>query len=212
MIEQIIQYSILIHAGLGSTALVSGTVSIIAKKGNLTHKRFGKVFYYAMIWSTALSMLIALLPKHENPFLFSIGLFSLYLLISGYRAIKFKNLKYHIKYDKLMAGSVIIIGFFMIMHTLIKGSSFDLVSIFFGLGAVILGTRDLILFYKPMQVKDRWLAMHIAKITGGYIASVTAFFVVNQVLPGKFNWFVTTIVGSVYITYHLQRLQNESKR
>ena len=46
-------------------------------------------------------------------------------------------------------------------------------------------------------------------MTGGYIAAVSAFFVVNQILPGIWNWFVPGIIGSGYITYWMIKLNKK---
>jgi hypothetical protein len=38
---------------------------------------------------------------------------------------------------------------------------------------------------------------------------VTAFFVVNQVLPGIWNWFVPGIIGGLYITYWMIKMNKK---
>ena len=56
------------------------------------------------------------------------------------------------------------------------------------------------------RIRKGWLKLHLGKMTGGYIAAVSAFFVVNQILPGISNWFVPSVVGSVFITYWMNKL------
>ena len=207
--EKYIQYLIFIHVTLGGVALISGTVALIVKKGKKIHKQFGNIFYYTMMGSVTLSLFISLLPKHESPFLFSIGLFSIYLLIGGHRSLKFKDSKHKIKYDRWIARAMIIIGFAMVIYGWAKDNSLNMVLIFFGVGGIFLGARDLILFYKPEQAKKRWIIAHLTKMTGGYIASVTAFFVVNDLLPGTLSWYVPTIVGTVFITYQTRKFKSK---
>ena len=43
-------------------------------------------------------------------------------------------------------------------------------------------------------------------MTGGYIAAVTAFFVVNEILPGIANWFVPGVIGGAYIAWWIKSL------
>ena len=74
--ETFATYLIYIHATLGSIAFIAGFIAIITKKGNTAHKKSGIVFYYAMLAAAISALVIAVLPKHENPFLFTIGLFS----------------------------------------------------------------------------------------------------------------------------------------
>ena len=82
---------IYIHAALGGIALISGGAALIARKGKRIHNMSGKVFYITMLSSAALALIIAIMPGHENPFLFCIGLFSSYFIITGYRSLKFRR-------------------------------------------------------------------------------------------------------------------------
>ena len=45
-------------------------------------------------------------------------------------------------------------------------------------------------------------------MTGGYISAVSAFFVVNDILPGLWNWFMPGIVGGIYINYMIRKLES----
>ena len=89
--EFYIKITICIHAVLGSAALLSGVLSVLAKKGSNVHKKTGIVFTYALFFSTVLSIGVALCPNHENPFLLLLGVFTCYLLITGNRVLMYKN-------------------------------------------------------------------------------------------------------------------------
>ena len=82
---------IITHIVFGSIALISGTISLTTKKGNSLHKKAGKVFYYTLFVSAVLSLIVATMPNHQSPFLFCLGLFSLYFIFGGYRSLKFKK-------------------------------------------------------------------------------------------------------------------------
>ena len=89
--EKLIQIMIYIHAGFGSLALFAGTITIIATKGSVRHKKFGLLFFNSMVISGLIAMIVAVLLNHENPFLFAIGIFSLYFVLTGFRALRFKQ-------------------------------------------------------------------------------------------------------------------------
>ena len=199
---------IIIHASLGGIALLTGLSSLIAKKGSTKHKLFGKVFYYSMLGSIFISVIIALMPGHENPFLLAIGVFSAYLILSGYRSIQYKNKEVNLQLDKLYSFTMIIVGLLMIFLLLILNSSINIVLVAFGTTGIILATRDLILFKKPLELRKKWLNLHIGKMLGGYISAVTAFVVVNQFFTSVYGWFIPSIIGTFYITYWLRKVKS----
>ena len=86
--EFLIQY---IHAPLGGIALLSGGISLVSKKGSPLHKKSGKVFFYSMLLSAFSALVVSVLPNHKSPFLFSIGIFSSYFLISGILSLRYKR-------------------------------------------------------------------------------------------------------------------------
>jgi uncharacterized membrane protein len=199
-----------IHAPLGGIALLAGGIAMIVKKGNRIHKKSGKLFFYAMLTSAIASFIISVLPNHESPFLFSIGLFSSYFLISGLRSLNFKLKEFSLRIDKIIAYLIMIIGSCMILYPIILYSKLNIILSVFGVVGLVFGIRDLRLFKDLNRLKKNWLKLHLGKMSGGYIAAVTAFFVVNQILPGIWNWFVPGILGSVYITYWMRKMNKKN--
>jgi len=98
--EQTIKILIYIHAGFGGIALLAGLIPLIAKKGLQLHRKSGLVFYYSMLMSAITAMVIAILPNHESPFLFAVGIFSLYFTLTGKRALSFKHRNTNLQMDK----------------------------------------------------------------------------------------------------------------
>ncbi|MEO1254337.1 MAG: hypothetical protein AAFY41_05560 [Bacteroidota bacterium] len=141
------------------------------------------------------------MPNHENYFLFSIGVFSSYFLISGYRSLNFKLEEPNLVVDKSMAIIIVFVGLAMILYPALFTGKLNIILTVFGFVGVTFGMRDLMLLKDHKKLKEKWIRLHLGKITGGYISAVTAFFVVNQILPGIWNWFVPSIIGSAYITY-----------
>jgi uncharacterized membrane protein len=211
-IQSTISTSIYIHAGLGAIALLSGAIALIAKKGNRVHKGAGKVFYYSMLTSALMSMVISCLPNHENYFLFSIGAFSSYFLLSGYRSLRYKDSEYKFSFDKVLSYFIILTGICMLIGPLIITGELIVVLMVFGALGLFFGIKDLLLFKDKDRARNRWLNLHIGKMLGGYIAAFTAFMVVNNVLPGVWNWFAPAVVGSVYSTYWSRKVTAFSKQ
>ena len=209
-IAQILIYGI--HAPLGGVALVAGGVALIAEKGKKVHKKSGVLFYYSMLISAIAAFIIAVMPNHISPFLFSVGIFSSYFLLGGYRSLRFKNPNdTNLKIDKIIASVMLVTGVIMIAYPIVLNKEINIVLLVFGLAGIGFGFRDLHLFRDKKKLKAKWLKLHIGKMTGGYIASVSAFFVVNQILPNLWNWFVPGIIGSGYITYWMVKLNKKKK-
>lgn len=100
----------------GGLGLFTGFISVIVKKGGSPHKKAGKVFTYSMLLSSLLSLIIALMPNHENTFLLLIGIFTIYMILSGNRALTF-NPKYKTKahaIDKIISVGMLIIALIML--------------------------------------------------------------------------------------------------
>lgn len=199
-----------IHAPLGGIALLAGGISLIAKKGNNVHKKSGRVFFFSMLFSAISAFIISVLPNHESPFLFSIGLFSIYFLISGLRSLKFKQKEFQLKTEKIIAYLINLTGIVMILYPVLLFSKLNIILTVFGVVGIVFGLRDLKLFKDIKRLKKNWLKLHLGKMTGGYIAATSAFFVVNQILPGIWNWFVPGIIGSGYITYWMIKLNKNN--
>lgn len=199
-----------IHAPLGFIALLTGGIALIVKKGGKVHKRMGRVFYYSMLTSAIAAFVISVLPNHTSPFLFSIGLFSSYFLISGLRSLFYKRPSFSLQYDKLIAYLILITGIGMILYPVVLYQKLNIILAVFGIVGVGFGFRDLKMLKQEEETRKNWLPLHVGKMTGGYIAACSAFFVVNEILPGIWNWFVPGIIGSVYISYWMSKL-NKAK-
>ena len=104
MLEGMAQTLILVHAVFGGLALLLGAIALVARKGKTLHKRAGKGILLLRCWlPRGTALVVSILPNHESPFLFSIGVFSSYFVISGFRSIRFR-LKGVQPGDRSMAG------------------------------------------------------------------------------------------------------------
>ncbi|MFK8037527.1 MAG: DUF2306 domain-containing protein [Crocinitomicaceae bacterium] len=205
--ESLVKILIIVHATFGGIALVTGLISMIVYKGQNLHKKSGKIFVYTMLISAVTALFIALMPNHENPFLFAIGIFSTYLVLTGYRALRFKRKQISLKLDIALAWVMAVTGFLMIVMPTILTQKFNIVLGVFGIVGISLAIQDLRLFRNSKRLQKGWLKLHIGKIMGGYISAVTAFIVVNQLIPGIYGWLLPTVLGSAFIAYWMRKVR-----
>lgn len=210
--EETIRIFIYIHAFFGGVGLISGIGSIVVKKGSIPHKRLGKLFSIAMLTSSLISIPITLLPNHTNPFLCLIGLFTIYLVLSGNQILTFKSKKKleATPLDKIISGSMLVLSVIMLLFGafgIIKGSLGHLLYLIFGGFGLLLTIKDF-LFYKNFKdVKNGWLSNHVGKMIGALIASITAFLVAGLGQSNIIAWITPSIIGTVYILYWKRKLK-----
>ena len=208
--EKMIQIFIYIHAAFGGFALLAGLVSILAKKGKNIHRKSGLIFFYSMMLSGIIAMIVAVLPNHESPFLFAVGIFSLYFVLTGNRALNFKRKKTDLKIDKLISIIMITTGVLMILLPIILTKSINIVLVVYAIVGIIFSVSDLILFRNPERLRKGWLKLHLGKMLGGYISATTAFVVVNEFFPSFYGWFIPGIVGGFVIAYWMRKMNKKT--
>ena len=207
--ESAIQILIYIHAFFGGLGLLAGFGSIIVKKGSVLHKKMGNLFSIGMITSSLISLPIAWMPKHENLFLFLIGIFTIYLVLTGNRALKLKKEKSAFPADVLISGGMILFSCIMIAmgtYRIINSLSNSILYLFFGGAALFLSIRDFRFYKKLDKVKNVQLLAHSGKMIGALIASVTAFIVAGLSLDNLISWILPTVLGTFYIIYWKRKI------
>ncbi len=210
--EQTIKILIYIHAFFGGLGLITGILSIITKKGSSLHKKAGKLFSIGMVTSSLISLPISWMPNHKNLFLFLIGLFTIYLVLAGNRALSFKskhktcaNLT-----DKIISGSMLFFSAIMIIlgiYGVLSVITNSILFLFFGIFGVFMTVKDFRFFKTFTHVKNAWLRSHIGKMVGALIASITAFIVAGIGIGNLIAWTVPTILGTVYIVYWIKKVK-----
>jgi len=204
--EKTIQFFIYGHAFMGFIALSSGLISLLVKKGGPIHRKSGKIFYYSMLFATSAAILIATLPGHESPLLFSIGIFSTYFILGGYRALRFKKAGEQFTTDRIICWLMLVTGLIMIIYEPLLKQRINIIMLVFGAAGIIFSVRDLRLFNRPEYLRKNWLQIHLSKMIAAYIAATTAFIVVNNFIPGIYAWFAPGIIGGFFIRYWVQKL------
>ena len=196
------------HIVGGTISLLSGAFGLLFAKGDKTHRVIGIVFVYSMFLTGFSALILSLI--NANYFLFVVGIFSLYMTGTAYRfALRRKtplNNRPGLQdwlwtISMMLAGAAFIVKGIM---DLVRGDSFGIVSVVFG-AIGLLFTRNDILTYRSSAPLKWWLP-HLQRMTGGYIASATAFLVVNsnnmiQGIPSFVYWLFPTLVLTPLIVY-----------
>ena len=210
--ETTLTIAIYIHALFGAIGLSAGTLSFAAAKGSKLHKKSGKWFVIGMLTSSAISLPVACMPGHENPFLFMIGLFTIYMVIVGKRALRFKNRKIKVsKADWGISACMVAISLMMIILGSFYFQEISVLYIYFGITGLILCITDYRFLQNPHKTKSAWLVQHIGKIMGAYIASITAFLVAGMKIPGLAVWILPSVIGTASIIYWIRKTKSVNK-
>lgn len=204
---------LVVHILAGFLALLAGGTALAVEKGATLHRFAGRVFFWAMVTVALTAFIIALL--RPNPFLFTIGLFSLYLVFAGRRAAELRPWTKRWP-DGLAAILMIAAALGMIgrgvMQLRAQGAGTPQaglapVLIVFGLIGGALAIQDLAAIRRGAAEGPGRLARHVARMVGGLIAATTAFVVVNgSFLPELLRWLGPTLLFVPFIVYWTRRL------
>ncbi|GAB3893927.1 DUF2306 domain-containing protein [Spirosoma agri] len=213
-----IRLFIIVHATAGTIALLAGPVAMLTKKGGPRHRRAGRYYTYSMAVVFVTAVVVAYLKSLS--FLFMIAFFSFYLVLSGYRALRWKRLAIDGKVSSLDWGIQIGAGITALVllgwgvGQLIGQNFFGSVGIVFGGIALVRVKQTIDRFRTPPEDKAYWLYSHIIGMSAGYVATLTAFLVVNvHFLPPIVVWLIPTVIGVPLIVRVVRRIRaaNEQK-
>lgn len=214
--ELIRDISLFMHVVAGFTALVAGIPALASRKGGKRHRFSGKIYVIAMLVVAFSSFLLALI--RFNPFLFMVGVFTLYMTVTGYRGLyrKQKN------QSKKLEWVLIIFSFLMAGYMLIKTFSmldksyqgFMPVVIVFSAILLVFIIKDILIYLGKIKMNaNKWLLYHIGRISGAYIATFTAFMVTNvQASPAYIAWLLPTLIGTFVIAYFQRKYKVKRKQ
>lgn len=185
-----------IHIICGAISLLTGMVVMFNKKGDPIHKKIGSVFFYTLTISSLAS--IPITYSKSNYFLFLISIFTLFMLLTGKRYINKKSIKDVNLIDWLLTimMSLGAVGFVIYAILLfISGKSFGIVLFVFGFIGILFAFQDFRNYKGLSKIKNWQVTTHIQRMVGGFIASSTAFLVVNNKwLPNEVGWLLPTVL------------------
>ncbi|MCH8555435.1 MAG: DUF2306 domain-containing protein [Schleiferiaceae bacterium] len=199
--ELYLKITLITHIIAGFSALTTGLLALLAKKGGRLHRAVGKLFFFSMLL-VALSALGISIPKQQS-FLLMIAVFAFFQNYFGMRASQQRDMK-----PVWRDWAVLVIGsinsFFMVY-------SLDIVLVVFGIinGALAFGQLKIYLqVIKGEKLsKTKWLEQHIGMMVGAFIATLTAFIIVNvrDVSPSWLPWLAPTAVLVPLIIYYQRK-------
>lgn len=185
-----------IHIACGSLSLILGLYILLTKKGDKKHRYAGNIYFYSMLSAAMISFPLSYL--HPNYFLFIIGVFTSYMLLTGKRYLSKKNPTVVTNLDWGLTLLMLAFGVAFIIlgaYSIYKLNYFGTVLLVFGSFSILFAWQDKRNFDGKSRLKNFWLTMHIQRMVGSYIATVTAFLVVNnKILPGILAWLLPTSI------------------
>jgi uncharacterized membrane protein len=199
---------LVIHIAAGFSALITGTFAIAVRKGSRTHNRAGRIFFYLMLVVTASAVVLSIF--RPNVFLLLIAFFGFYQNLNGYRAIRNKSLR-PARIDWIVSAIGLVTGILMI-------AQLDIVLIVFGSLSLLLSIGDFRSHYLLSRGgeagRTAWLARHIGMMMGAYIATFTAFVVVNvQFEPMPWlPWLAPTAMFVPLMAYYQKKFAGRESR
>jgi uncharacterized membrane protein len=208
------------HIAGGTLGLVCGTIAVVVIKGKKAHTINGKIFTIGMITAAISALIMSNLPHHYSVFLFAVGGFTLYMVLTGYRIVQLKKqLKENafpftaVDYTIMLFGvSFSLFLLFLSVKGLLQKNMFAIVPGVFGLICLNYIRMDLNILLQKKSVKKVWLPNHFTRMMGALIASYTAFLVVNvQIQQQWILWLLPTAVGSTLIIYFFKKFVPKKK-
>src|SRR5213594_3402463 len=192
--ESIIAAIRLVHVAAGTLALVVAPIPMLTAKGGGTHRRWGQVYFWAMAVVALTAVILAV--------------FSFYSAFYGYRALFRKRPREGqgaLPLDWTAAVVMLAASAGMAILGIVRPSPawerVGVVPVVFGVFGIILAGLDFWRFGWPPADRNAWWFAHMQGMLGSYIATVTAFSVVNfTFLPTTVRWLWPIVVGTPLIT------------
>jgi uncharacterized membrane protein len=210
-----IKLTLWIHVLAGTVALMVAPIALLTLKGGRTHRRWGKVYFWAMAVVASTAVVVGF--WRGLLFLMLVAVFSSYASLSGYRVLYRKRPDLGQRPSPLdwtaavitlvTSAGLIVLGLLQPTPTFQKLST---VAVALGFVGLSIAGADVWQFLSPPDDKRAWWYKHMANMIGSYIATVTAFSVVNfMFLPTTLRWLWPTIIGTpaiaIWITYYKRR-------
>ena len=191
-----------VHIAAGSTAFVMAPLALIAAKGGKAHRRWGKIYFWAMAVVASTALVLAL----YRPILFLalVAVFSFYAAFSAYRVLFHKNLPRGEKvtwpdwaaavFTFASSLALALLGVFrpaLVRHLGIP-------AIVFGIIGMWLACKSIWQFLHPPEEKMFWWYTHLGNMLASYIAAWTAFSVttIGRFFHGSWViWVLPTALG-----------------
>lgn len=184
------------HIIFGTIGLLAGVCVILLKKGDKRHRFIGKIFSYTLGLSMLASFPISFYK--ENVFLFCIGMWTLYMIITGHRSLQITDIKRVTLMDWSITLTMLVFGILLLANGFYQisfGLGLPIVSMVFGSLSLVFVWTDFRFFKGKLKAQNAHQLVHIQRMMGAFIASLTAFVVVNNTMvPGLIAWLLPTVI------------------
>jgi hypothetical protein len=220
-----------LHISCGGVAFVCAPVALATAKGGKTHRRWGKVYFWAMAGVAVTALILSFaLPIF---FLAMVAVFSFYSAFAAYRILHLKDMYKGARpkaVDWLAAVITILSSFLLfllgflkplVMHVgviQVAGHTVSIVSVAFGIIGMRMGQASIAGFIRPPTDKMFWWFGHMEGMIGSYIAALTAFSAVNLTRWFGSVWWVwlwPTMVGvpaiAIWTAYYKKQFSPRPK-
>jgi uncharacterized membrane protein len=198
------------HVAGGSISLLSGPVALASRKGGMLHRRGGLVFAWAMALTAAAAVPLSLITN--DVLLLVIAVLTGFLVYRGVVGIRRRRRPRPSTWqDAIVPALCLVFCAGLLAYSLpLAGRPSFITGQFFGAGGTVLALRELRALRDPAT---NWLRSHIAGMMGAYIATVTAFLVVNLTfLPQAVVFIVPTLIGSPMIVWMTIKHTGKARR
>ncbi len=203
-----------VHVIGGSISLLLGGYIMVTRKGGRRHKKAGNIYFISMLISALVALLLSWI--HPNYFLFIVGVFTAFMLLSGRRYIQKKDGTRVNGTDWLLTAVMFVFAMTFIglgICNLYYQKVFGTVFLSFGVISLLLVYQDYKSFTGRSKIVNFWLTTHLQRMIGSYAASLTAFLVVNNtLLPASVAWLLPTaiMVPLIFIWTRKNKVVNKS--
>src|ERR1700733_1075733 len=201
-----------LHIACGVVAFVCAPVALSTAKGGKTHRRWGKIYFWAMAGVAVTALILSFaLPIF---FLAMVAVFSFYSAFAGYRILALKDMYTGARPKAVDWVAAVITGlssFLLFLMGFLKpqlmgvgvvqiaGHTVRIVFVVFGIIGMRMGQASIAGFLNPPTEKMFWWFAHMQGMLGSYIAALTAFSAVNLTRWFGAAWWVwlwPTIIGA----------------
>lgn len=209
-----------LHVLAGIVALFMAPGAMLTLKGGRAHRRWGKIYFWAMAVVAATAVVLGL--YRPVVFLALLAVFSFYSAFRGYRVL-FRKRPTQGQGPSLAdwAAAVMTLAAsaaLAVLGLLRPGPTWErvgIVPVVFGALGMVLAGLDVWKFLRPPADRNAWWFAHMTGMLGSYIATVSAFSVVNfTFLPTMVRWLWPTVVGTplivLWVTYYKLRFRRSA--
>lgn len=209
-----IQILLFTHILAGSAALAAAAFAVGSAKGGWLHRRAGSAYALAMLFVSVTALVLAVI--HPNAFLFAVGVFSFYLVFTGWRAARVRDGRPRLA-DHCGGALMALAGLGMlgwgVLGMMTGAGARPVILLAFGSVGLTMALADWRDWQRgPITGKAR-IARHLGRMLGGTIATITAAGVVNLGhLPALVVWLGPTVLITPLIFWWTARVMRGAVR